>query len=325
MTDLVWIFQRLNGLAAADIVLVAVAVFLLLYLVRTTQAVPLLRGVILLMAIVGLLSTVLQFRAFSWLLRQALPALLVAIPVIFQPELRRALERVGRVGALPTPGAREKARIEAMVEVTVLACRSLTARRYGALIVLERETGLQEYADSGVELNADYSVELLLTIFDPHTPLHDGGVIVRGGRILAAACVLPLTTAFLADRRLGLRHRAGIGVTEATDAIAIIVSEERGSISIAHNGRIIRRLDADRLGAVLRAFYQAQLRREFPLTTPWLRRQFGRDGVDPDDTPQRPEPIAETGATPAAEIDADHPDENDQSQTSPPGNEEQAQ
>jgi diadenylate cyclase len=277
MTELWWIFARLDWLAVVDILLVALAAFLLLYLVRTTQAVPLLRGIILLIVIIGLLSNVFQLRAFSWLLRQAIPALLVAIPVIFQPELRRALERVGRVYALLSPGAGEKDRIEALIETTVLACRSLTARRYGALIALERETGLQEYADTGVSLNADYGVELLLTIFDPHTPLHDGGVIVRGGRILAAACVLPLTTAFLADRRLGLRHRAGIGVTETTDAIAIIVSEERGSISIAHNGRIIRRLDADRLAAILRAFYQPSIGRAFPLSLTWLRRQFGRD------------------------------------------------
>jgi diadenylate cyclase len=231
---------------------------------------------------------VFQLRAFSWLLLKALPALLVSIPVIFQPELRRALERVGRVGTLLAPGAGEKDEIEALIEATVLACRSLTLRRQGALIILERETGLQEYADTGVSLNADYSVELLLTIFDPHTPLHDGGVIVRGARILAAACVLPLTTAFLADRRLGLRHRAGIGVTETTDAIAIIVSEERGSISIAHNGRIIRRLDADRLGAVLRAFYQPRLRRAFPLSLTWIRRRLGRNRPRPVGSSPRP-------------------------------------
>jgi diadenylate cyclase len=275
MTDILWIISRLNWRDGIDILLVAVACFLLLYLVRTTQAVPLLRGIILLTAIIGLLTNLFQLRAFSWLLRQAIPALLVSIPVIFQPELRRALERMGRFSALLSPGAGERVGIERLIEVTVLACRSLTARRHGALIILERETGLQEYADTGVKLESEYSVELLLTIFDPHTPLHDGGVIVRGGRILAAACVLPLTTAFLADRRLGLRHRAGIGVTETTDAIAIIVSEERGSVSIAHNGRIIRRLDADRLEGVLRAFYQPQLRRALPLGLAWLRRLLG--------------------------------------------------
>jgi diadenylate cyclase len=298
MTDLLWIFARLNWKDGIDILLVAVVCFLLLYLVRTTQAVPLLRGIILLVAAIGLASNVFQLRAFSWLLRQALPALLVSIPVIFQPELRRALERVGRVGILVGAGAGEKDEIEALIDATVLACRSLTARRHGALIILERETGLQEYADTGVSLNADYSVELLLTIFDPHTPLHDGGVLVRGGRILSAACVLPLTTAFLADRRLGLRHRAGIGVTETTDAIAIIVSEERGSISIAHNGRIIRRLDADRLGAVLRAFYQPQLQRAFPLSLTWFRRRWGRDRLQPEGLPPRAGQTASSAQTP---------------------------
>jgi diadenylate cyclase len=277
MTDLLWIFARLDwGDVLVDIPLVALAIFLLLYLVRTTQAVPLVRGIIILIAIISLFSNVFQLTAFGWLLVKALPALLVSIPVIFQPELRRALERVGRVGAVLGAGAGEKEELNALIEATVSACRSLTTRRHGALIVLERETGLQEHADTGVTLNADYSIELLLTIFDPHTPLHDGGVIVRRNRILAAACVLPLTTAFLADRRLGLRHRAGIGVTEATDAIAIIVSEERGAISIAHNGRIIRRLDAERLGAVLRAFYQSELRRAVPLSLTWFRRQLTR-------------------------------------------------
>ncbi len=276
MSEWWWVLARLDEAAVVDILLVALAFFLLLYLVRTTQAVPLLRGIILLIAIIGLLINVFQLLAFSWLLQQAIPALLVSIPVIFQPELRRALERMGRFGTLFSPGGGEKDRIESLIDVTVLACRSLTVRRHGALIILERETGLQEYADTGVGLNADCSVELLLTIFDPHTPLHDGGVIVRDGRILMAACVLPLTTAFLADRRLGLRHRAGIGVTETTDAIAVIVSEERGSISIAHNGRIIRRLDADRLGTVLRAFYQPYLSRTFPLSLTWFRRRFRR-------------------------------------------------
>jgi diadenylate cyclase len=172
--------------------------------------------------------------------------------------------------------------VEQLIQVTVSACRALATRRHGALIVLERETGLQEYADTGVSLNADYSVELLLTVFDPHTPLHDGGVIVREGRILAAACVLPLTTAFLADRRLGLRHRAGIGVTETTDAIAIIVSEERGTISIAHNGRIIRRLDPNRLVGVLRAFYQPQLGRAFPRNWSGIRDRIRRRRSAPE-------------------------------------------
>lgn len=274
MSDLLWILSSVGWRDVIDILLVATAVFLLLYLVRATQAVPLLRGMIVLVVIIAFLSAVLQLRAFGWLLEQVLPFLVISIPIIFQPELRRALERVGRVGGLRSPGVREREKIESMIDLTVSACRILMARRHGALIVFERETGLQEYADTGVRLDAEYSVELLLTVFDPHTPLHDGAVIVREGRILAAACVLPLTTAFLADRRLGLRHRAGIGVTETTDAIAIIVSEERGSVSIAHNGRIIRRLDADRLGGVLRAFYQSELRNAFPLSLDGIRARW---------------------------------------------------
>lgn len=324
MTDFLWIFARLGWRDGVDILLVAVVCFLLLYLVRTTQAVPLLRGIMLLIAAIGLLSNLFQLRAFSWLLLKALPALLVSIPVIFQPELRRALERVGRVGAFPGPGAGERARIESLIEVTVQACRNLTARRHGALIVLERETGLQEYADTGVSLNADYSVELLLTIFDPHTPLHDGGVIVRGGRILAAACVLPLTTAFLADRRMGLRHRAGIGVTETTDAIAIVVSEERGSITIAHNGRNIRRLDADRLGAVLRAFYQPQLRRAFPLSLAWFRRRFGRSRSHTEGPAQRLKRKADISRSPEPGSDSTRSEGHSSSQVSAASSKERA-
>ncbi len=277
MTELLWIFASLGWRDVIDILLVALVIFLLLYLVRSTQAVPLLRGIILLVIIIAALSSLFRLSAFGWLLERALPVLVISIPIIFQPELRRALERVGRVGAFRSPAAGEKEKIESLIEMIVSACRSLTARRHGALIILERDTGLQEYADTGVSLDADMSVELLLTIFDPHTPLHDGGVIVRDGRILAAASVLPLTTAFLADRRLGLRHRAGIGVTETTDAIAIIVSEERGSVSIAHNGRIIRRLDAERLEGVLRAFYQPQLRRSFPIRWTGLRNRLRRE------------------------------------------------
>jgi diadenylate cyclase len=146
------------------------------------------------------------------------------------------------------------------------------------LIVLERETGLQEFVDSGVILDAAITSDLLVTVFDPHTMLHDGAVIVRHGRLLAAACVLPLSTAFLADRQLGLRHRAAIGVTEESDAIAVVVSEERGSISITHNGRIIRNLDAKRLEKVLQAFFQPVLERAWPRWGARLRQILGRAG-----------------------------------------------
>jgi len=259
IADLFWYLQRLGWTDIVDILLVASIFFWLFYLVRGTRAVPLLRGVIFLIIVVLLLGGLVDLRAFGWLIQRALPALLVAVPVIFQPELRRALEQLGRPGTLFgwRTGSREE--LESALSTITDASETLAQRHQGALIVLERQTGLQEFVESGVELDAKVSYELLLTIFNPNTTLHDGAVIVREGRVLAAACVLPLSTAFLADRQLGLRHRAGIGVTEESDAIAVVVSEERGAISIAHNGRIIRNLDAKRLQKVLHAFYQPML------------------------------------------------------------------
>ena len=276
MADPLWYLQRLDRIDLLDILLVAFIFFWILYLLRGTRAVPLLRGVVILGIIVTLVSGLVRLRAFAWLTQKALPALLVAIPVIFQQELRRALERVGRAGTLLGRSTGNQAVLEQALAAIARACHILSERRHGALIVLERETGLQEFVDSGVPLDAVITSDLLLTIFDPHTMLHDGAVIVRQGRVVAAACVLPLTTAFLADRQLGLRHRAAIGVTEESDAIAVVVSEERGSISIAHNGRIIRNLDAKRLEAVLKAFSQPVLERAWPRWSTRLQHMLGR-------------------------------------------------
>ena len=276
MADPLWYLQRLDRVDALDILLVAFIFFWILYLVRGTRAVPLLRGVIFLIIVVTLLSGLVRLRAFAWLTQKTLPALLVAIPVIFQQELRRALERVGRAGTLFGRSTGNQDILERALSAIARACYSLSERRHGALIVLERETGLQEFVDSGVPLDAVITSDLLLTVFDPHTMLHDGAVIVRRGRVVAAACVLPLTTAFLADRQLGLRHRAAIGATEESDAVAIVVSEERGSISIAHNGRIIRNLDAKRLETVLQAFFQPVLERAWPRWRSRRRRTTGR-------------------------------------------------
>lgn len=272
MSDPLWYLQRIEWLDSLDILLVALIFFWLLYAVRGTRAVSLLRGVILLIIVITLLSSGTRLRAIGWLTQKVLPALLVAVPVIFQQELRRALDRLGRASAMFGRVTGDRAIMEQSLAAIAQACHTLTERRHGALIVLERDTGLQEFIDEGVFIDAAITPELLVTIFDPHTPLHDGAVIVRHGRAMAAACVLPLSTAFLADRELGLRHRSAIGVTEDSDAIAVVVSEERGSISITHNGRIIRNLDAKRLETVLRAFYQPVLERVWPRWTARARR-----------------------------------------------------
>lgn len=259
MVELLWLLQRLTPLALLDIALVALLFFGVLLLVRATQAISVLRGLVILGVISLALGGSSQLPAFNLVMRTVLPALLVAIPVIFQPELRRALERLGRFNEVLT--APRRSETEIVVRKVSEAARRLANKRHGALIVLERETGLQHLIDSGVRLDAELSPELLLAIFDPHSPLHDGGVIIRQGRVAAAGCVLPLTTSTPEDVRIGLRHRAGIGVTEGSDAVAIIVSEERGTISLAHSGRLIRRIDPAHLESALIALIQPALPR----------------------------------------------------------------
>lgn len=244
---------------ALDILLVSLLIYWLLRLIRGTRAMQMLRGFIIIVVGLGALvsTTALNLPAVSWVIENTLPALFLAIPVIFQPELRRALERVGGAGTVLRFFQRNKS--NPTVTTVVSACRRLSQRRHGALIVFEQETGLQEYVDTGVAIDAAPSAELLLTIFNKHTELHDGAVIIRTDRIAAAACVMPLSNANLSDRQLGLRHRASLGISEVSDAIALVVSEETGQIAISHNGRILRRQDIDRLEEVLQTFLQRQL------------------------------------------------------------------
>jgi diadenylate cyclase len=272
--DILRVFGRFDLIALLDVSLVALVFYFLLFLLRETQAVQLLRGIIILVLLVGLLSVVRELRAFNWLVRSAIPALLVSIPVIFQPELRRALERLGRTGTLLASSTREREMSQVISGIAV-ACQALSERRHGALIVLERETGLGEYIDTGIGMDAAVTSELLETIFYPNTSLHDGAVIIRGERIVAAACVLPLAEDLAGERYLGTRHRAALGATVGTDAVAVVVSEESGIMSIAHNGRMIRRLDAKRLQKILGAFYEPLLRSNWPRWLVLVGRRLG--------------------------------------------------
>lgn len=254
MSQLSWLLQRLTWLSLLDILLVAAIIYGLLTLLRRTQAVLVLRGLIIVAILAVLMTSLLPLPAFTWLMRNSLPALLVAVPVIFQPELRRALERLGRAGPMASWFGREIA-MDVVIEEVAEACSRLSDRRHGGLIVFERDTGLQDVIDTGVSVDAEVSSELLLTIFYPNTALHDQAVIIRGDRLAAASCVLPLSERLATSHVLGTRHKAGIGITERSDAVAVIVSEETGVISVAHNGRMIRRLDADRLRTILGAFF----------------------------------------------------------------------
>ena len=269
--DLSRLLEQLNWMSALDILVVALMFYLLLVIVRGTQAVNLLRGIIVLLLLVVVFSGLFQLRAVSWLLRATLPALLLAIPVIFQPEIRRALTRLGRAGSwLTFRGHQEQ--VLAVIDCIVSASDRMAQNRHGGLIVIEREVGLQEYVDTGVSLDATPSAELIIQIFHKDTPLHDGAVVLRGDHLVAAACVLPLSTdARMAEHRYGLRHRAAIGVTESTDAVAVVISEETGGISVAYNGRMIRRLTPKRLSNILAAFYQPRRIG----SGGWLRRVLG--------------------------------------------------
>ena len=279
MTDLwseiVYIFQRMNWLSILDVFLVAVVVFAVLILLRDTQIMILLRGVIVIIILLVLLTTFISLPAFSWLVNTIVPALLFAIPVIFAPEIRRGLEKLGRAGSSQLLVRQNETQIHLMektIRAVVTASSRLSAREHGALIVLQRGDSLEEYARTGVRMNAEVTPELLLQIFYPNTPLHDGAVIIANNRIIAGACVMPLSSSGILtrspERQMGLRHRAALGTSEATDAITVVVSEETGSMSIAHNGRMIRRLDSERLENILLAFYQPSESSVFKLK-PW--------------------------------------------------------
>jgi diadenylate cyclase len=255
LRELLGIFERLTYLSVIDILLVALIFYGLLRLFQGTQAVALLRGILLVAFVIIVVTSVVPLTAFPWLLRNSLPMLLVAIPVVFQPELRRALERLGRTAPLLNRTAPADVVQQVIYEV-VRAVEMLAREKTGALIVLEGETGLEEHIESGQRIEGQVSARLLTTIFFPNTALHDGAVIIRGDRLVAAGCVLPLTARALPDSSLGTRHRAAVGITEQNDALALVVSEETGIISIARNGRIVRRLDSQRLRRILQAFYQ---------------------------------------------------------------------
>jgi len=257
VSDVLWVIANIELVDVIDIILVAVVFFLLFSWAQGTQAIQLLRGMVLVILVAFLASQILPFRGFRWLINAAFPALVIAIPVIFQPELRRALERLGRTGGLFARRFQDEV-MEEMVDEVARAAHRMAAQRHGALIVFERETGLQEYIETGVILNADVSAALLQTIFHPNTALHDKAVIIRDAKIVAASCMLPATH----NPRysgMGTRHRAAIGVTEESDALAVVVSEESGIMSVAYNGRIVQRLDINRLRNVILAFFQHRL------------------------------------------------------------------
>ncbi len=244
----------LHGIGIRDVIDVLIVAFLLYQLfklIRGTQAVQLLLGLGILLA-VDLLAQAFQLRLIQFIFANAGQAILIGVIVLFQPELRRALDQVGRLGTVGFMVGRHQAEpVARTVEEVIRAAATLSETRTGALIVFERETGLENVALSGVRINGEVTAEILATIFYEGSPLHDGAVIIRDTRLVAAGCVLPLAEALPGAGRMGTRHRAAVGLTLQSDAVILIVSEETGLISIAHAGKLYRGLDHAKLQEML--------------------------------------------------------------------------
>ncbi len=233
-----------------DISLVWYVFYKLIMLIRGTKAIQLLKGIGVVLA-VWLLSILLDLQTIQWLTNQAIIWGFLVIIILFQPELRRALEQIGRGNLFSRNAKSEEELIEKDIEAIIQSCKYMAKRRIGALISIERETGIAEYAETGIAINGKLTHQLLTNIFTPNTPLHDGAVILKRNEIIAAACYLPLSESPFISKELGTRHRAAMGISEVTDALTIIVSEETGNISCTKNGELYRELDQDRLRDIL--------------------------------------------------------------------------
>lgn len=237
-----------------DILILSVIIYQVFKLVRRTRANSLFKGIIVILLLTWI-SDLLQISALNWLLQQIVSVGVLLIVIVFQPELRRVLDQIGR-SKLSRQVFRSGRRThvtdtDRLVNEMVRALGSMSKKRIGALIVFERNTGLGDVIESGTVLDAEISAPLIENIFEPNTPLHDGAMIIRDGRVIAAACILQLSENYTISRELGTRHRAAIGISESTDAISIVVSEETGIISMARDGKLTRYLDTKSLNILL--------------------------------------------------------------------------
>ena len=262
-----------------DIVIIAFLIYQLVTITRQTRAIQVLKGLAIII-VASYVSELMGLTTLNWVLRSILNNGVIALMILFQPELRKALEQIGRTAKLDRSAQRDES--ERIVDEITQCLLRLSRRRVGALIVFEQQTGLKDITESsGTEIDSIISAPLLENIFEPNTPLHDGAVIIRGQRIVSAACVLNLASDNRAiSRDLGTRHRAGVGVTETTDAIVLIVSEETGIISMARGGKLTRHLDAEGLRKVLREMYHEEHTRLWRFTHSLRGARKGETGND---------------------------------------------
>lgn len=243
------LLETLRFMDAIDIVVVAVLLYWMHKLIRNTRAMALLKGVIVLV-ILNMVTHFMGLHTLSWLLQQTMSILVVALPIVFQPELRRFLEQLGSGGFLSFKSKLSKDELTQMVREVTIAARTMARKKVGALIVFERNTKLDVLSMQGTHIDGEVSSELLMNIFYPKSPLHDGAVIIRGGRIETAASLLPMSHSPL-NKELGTRHRSALGQTEDSDAVVVVVSEETGYISYAYQGNLYRNVTEDTLREVL--------------------------------------------------------------------------
>ena len=262
INEITFIGQRFTAESIPDILLVALMLLIIIKLLQGTRGFNMIRGLIIAFVFFGALSLLKNLTAFNWVISNVMPILLITIPVVFAPEIRRSIDRVGGLKSLrelfsSTPNESEL--MYGVAETISDACMRLSNRNHGALIVMEYFDNLDKEITAGTVIDAKASVELLLQIFYPNTPLHDGAVIIREGRIYMASCVMPLSVKNSLennpDRHFGLRHRAALGVSEETDCLAIVVSEETGSISLCRNGVIQRDLSPNDLSHIIKEAY----------------------------------------------------------------------
>lgn len=268
---------RLDWRDIIDIALVTYILYRLILLIRGTRAEQLIKGlVVFLVAMVA--SGLLGLRTINWFLQSLMTMGLVAIPIVFQPELRRALEQLGRGKFFQRPiYDYEEETFQIVLEELLKAIPVLVKKKIGALIVLERKTGLKEFIETGIKIEGIVTAELLINIFMPRSPLHDGAVIIRGAIMSAAGCFLPLTENPNLSKELGTRHRAGLGITEVSDAVVIIVSEETGVISLAHDGKLTRYLDEKTLRSTLSNLYFTEPKKRRKIISSIFTRRFYQD------------------------------------------------
>ncbi len=233
-----------------DIALVWFVIYKLFSVIRGTKAVQLLKGIFVVLGI-WFFSSILELKTVQWLVYQAITWGFLAVIILFQPEIRRALEQLGRGSFFARNTQSEEKAIHETIDAIVKSCNYMSKRRIGALITIERETGMSEYVETGVDVHGKLTSELLTNIFIPNAPLHDGAVIIKADEIVAAACYLPLSESPFISKELGTRHRAAMGVSEVTDALTLVVSEETGNISATKNGELHRKLDEEDLRKLL--------------------------------------------------------------------------